>query len=50
MGLGSCPIGGFDADALTTALAIAPGETPALLIALGHCVHAAPERIRKPLD
>lgn len=50
MGLASCPIGGFDAAALTKALAIPSGETPALLIALGHCVDAAPARIRKPLD
>lgn len=50
MGLSSCPIGGFDADALTTALAIPRCETPALLIALGHCAYAAPERLRKPAD
>lgn len=49
MGLDSCPIGGFDADALTTALALPAGETPALLIALGHCSDPAPERLRKPL-
>lgn len=50
MGLGSCPIGGFDADALAAALGIPPGETPALVIALGHCSYPAPERLRKPLD
>jgi nitroreductase len=50
MRLDSCPIGGFDADALTTALALPAGETPALLIALGHCSDPAPERLRKPLD
>jgi len=50
LGLGSCPIGGFDADALAAALALPPGETPALVIALGHCAHAAPQRMRKPLD
>lgn len=50
LGLGACPIGGFDPDALTAALALPPGETPALLIALGHCSYAAPERLRKPLD
>ena len=49
MGLGSCPIGGYDADALTAALAIPSSETPALLIAVGHCSYAAPERLRKPL-
>jgi nitroreductase len=48
MGLGSCPIGGFDSHALAAALAILPGEAPALVIALGHCGYAAPVRIRKP--
>jgi len=50
VGLDSCPIGGFDSDALATALDLPAGETPALLIALGHCSYAAPERLRKPLD
>jgi nitroreductase len=50
LGLGSCPIGGFDADALASALSIPPGETPVLVIALGHCNYAAPKRLRKPLD
>lgn len=49
-GLASCALGGFDARLLTQALAIPPGETPALLIALGHCAYEAPERIRKPPD
>jgi hypothetical protein len=31
-------------------LSTPPGDTPALVIALGHCNHAAPERLRKPLD
>lgn len=48
--LGSCPIGGFDPGALAAALNLPGGETPALLLALGHCGHAAPERLRKPLD
>lgn len=47
MGLDSCPVGGFDPDALATALALPEGETPALLIALGHCSDPAPERLRK---
>jgi nitroreductase len=50
MGLDSCPIGGFDPDALTAALALPKGEIPALLIALGHCSYPAPERLRKALD
>ena len=49
LGLGSCPIGGFDAAALAAALMLPPGETPALVIALGHCADAAPQRLRKPL-
>lgn len=49
-GLDSCPIGGFDAAALVEALAIPPGELPALVIALGYCRDAAPARLRKALD
>ncbi|MGE5320795.1 MAG: nitroreductase family protein [Hyphomicrobiaceae bacterium] len=49
-GLGSCPIGGYDAAALATVLALPSGEAPALVIAVGQCSHAAPGRIRKPLD
>lgn len=50
MGLGSCPIGGFDADALASAVDIPAGQAAALVIALGHCSHAAPARIRKRLE
>lgn len=50
MGLDACPIGGFDADALAAALRLPSGETPALLVALGHCSYPAPERLRKPLE
>lgn len=50
LGLGSCPIGGFDEAALTAALNIPSGETPALAIALGHCAHTAPQRMRKICD
>jgi nitroreductase len=46
--LGSCPIGGFDAAALSAALRLPAGESPALVIALGRCAHAAPQRLRKP--
>jgi nitroreductase len=49
LGLASCPLGGFDAQALARALALPAGETPALVIALGHCAYPAPERLRKPL-
>lgn len=48
-GLGSCPVGGFDADALASALTLPPGESPALVIALGRCAHPAPQRLRKPM-
>lgn len=49
LGLGSCPIGGFDPAALAQALNLPSGEVPALVIALGHCTEPAPTRIRKPL-
>lgn len=48
--LASCPIGGFDAQALAAALSLPRGEVPALVIALGHCADAAPQRLRKPLE
>jgi nitroreductase len=50
LGLGSCPLGGFDAAALAAALTLPEGETPALVIALGHCAYPVPERLRKTLD
>jgi nitroreductase len=50
LGLASCPIGGFDAEALAAALSLPKGEVPALVIALGHCADAAPQRLRKPLE
>ena len=39
----------LSAAALTAALSIPPGETPALVIALGHCNDTKPERLRKPV-
>jgi nitroreductase len=50
MGLGSCPIGGYDESALAAAVTLPAGEAPALVVALGRCRHAAPERVRKPFD
>lgn len=50
LGLGSCPIGGFDEAALAAALNIPPGESLALVIALGRCAYAAPPRMRKVCD
>lgn len=47
LGLGSCPIGGYDEGALRAALKLGAGETPALVIALGHCADAQPTRLRK---
>ena len=49
-GLDSCPIGGFDASALASVLQLPPGETPALVIALGRCAWPRPERVRKSLE
>lgn len=50
LGLGSCPIGGFDPAALAQSVSLPPGEVAALVIALGHCAEPAPARIRKPLE
>lgn len=50
LGLASCPIGGFDAARLGSALDLPPGQVPALVIALGHCAYPAPQRLRKALD
>ncbi|MEW5966087.1 MAG: nitroreductase family protein [Pseudomonadota bacterium] len=50
LGLGSCPIGGYDEAALRAVLKLGPGETPALVVALGQCAEAQPARRRKPLD
>lgn len=47
MGLGSCPIGGFDEAALRAAVGIPAGEVPALVIAVGRCAEGQPERVRK---
>ena len=49
LGLASCPIGGFDSSMLARTLLLPDGEVPALILAFGHCAHAAPERLRKPL-
>lgn len=49
LGLGSCPIGGYDEAALRAALKLATGEMPALVIALGRCAEAQPARLRKPI-
>lgn len=50
MGLGSCPIGGFDAATLAQSLSLPSGEVPALVVALGQCAESTPARIRKPLE
>ncbi len=47
LGLGSCPIGGFDEAALREAAGIQAGEVPALVIAVGRCAEGQPARVRK---
>lgn len=47
LGLASCPVGGFDSLQVARVLDLPLGEIPALLIALGHCAHSQPERLRK---
>lgn len=47
MGLGSCPIGGFDEAALSKATGLPAGEKPALVIAVGRCAETRPQRVRK---
>lgn len=47
MGLGSCPIGGFDEAALSQAAGLPAGEKPALVIAVGRCAETRPQRVRK---
>ena len=47
LGLGSCPIGGFDVAALGEAVESPAGEVPALVIAVGRCAEGQPERVRK---
>ena len=47
LGLGSCPVGGFDEAALSQAAALPAGEMPALAIALGQCAETQPARVRK---
>jgi nitroreductase len=47
LGLGSCPIGGFDEAALRKAAGLPAGEIPALVIAVGRCAEVQPQRVRK---
>jgi nitroreductase len=49
-GWDSCPIGGFDEDAVMNALGADPArERCAMLVALGRCAHAAAPKQRQPL-
>ena len=50
LGLATCPMGGFDEAALAAALGLPQGETPALVLALGHCAQAQGERRRQGMD
>lgn len=47
LGLGSCPIGGFDEAALRAAMESPNSEVPALVIAVGQCAEVQPARVRK---
>lgn len=47
--LATCPIGGYDEAALADALNLAPGESPALVLAVGHCAQAQSERRRRKM-
>lgn len=47
LGLGSCPIGGFDEAALSKTAGLPAGEKPALVIAMGRCAETRPQRVRK---
>ena len=47
LGLGSCPMGGFDEAALRAVVEISAGEVPALVIAVGQCAEGQAERVRK---
>jgi nitroreductase len=50
MGLATCPVGGYDEEALGALLGLVEGETPALVLALGHCAEPQGERHRRTLD
>jgi nitroreductase len=47
LGLASCPMGGFDEQALAKSLGLAQGEAPALVLAVGYCAEAQRERSRR---
>ncbi len=47
LGLGSCPVGGFDEAVLREAAGVQAGEVPALVIAVGRCAEGQPARVRK---
>lgn len=50
IGLDTCPIGGFNPAAVSKILGVNPGQAHiALLLPVGHCGEAAPEKQRLPL-
>ncbi|MDW8323731.1 MAG: NAD(P)H-dependent oxidoreductase [Burkholderiales bacterium] len=50
IGIDSCPIGGFDPQAVAQLLGLPPGQyAVALILALGYCAEPAGERQRLPL-
>jgi nitroreductase len=48
--LATCPIGGFDEGGLRTAINLPKAETPALVLALGHCADPPGQRRRRVAD
>jgi nitroreductase len=48
--LATCPIGGFDERALSRAINMPVGETPALVLALGHCKDRPGPRVRRTVE
>lgn len=49
-GLASCPMGGFDPDGVAREFALAPGEIPVMLLAVGHAAAGNwPAKPRRPV-
>lgn len=51
LGLASCPMVGFDAQALAQGFGLGDSELPVMLVAVGHAAGAPrPQKARRPLD
>ncbi|HEY0589797.1 MAG TPA: nitroreductase family protein [Pseudoduganella sp.] len=51
MGLSSCAMTGFDAEAVHAAFGLGPDEVPVMLVAVGHAAQGNwPQKPRRPLD